>query len=240
MVHELDKASYYRGALRCLCFVEQQRPTGRRFGPDADARWSSLRGDLETADRLDLLIRDADAQWPGALGARAVFALRAVAEDEPFGPEWQPMDTVDAEELWRAVLAEQAPASVAAALDAMAAAWNLTLAPADPGPIAATDRLLVTGPSAIASAIAAFAAGTDLDWAEQVVCVATPPAHRQLAAAAAALLGTTRPARLAAAHAAADAGADADEDLHLAGYRQLTSDDATEADLALARRLIAG
>src|SRR5687768_1188859 len=99
---------YVEAALRLLQFVEARRPTGRRFGADADARWGSFRGDLETADRIELLIRDADAEWRdpdgergGAFGARTVYALRAVAEDEPFGAQWPGMDPVEAEKLWR-------------------------------------------------------------------------------------------------------------------------------------------
>ena len=37
-----------------------------------------------------------------------------------------------------------------------------------------------------ASSAVSFTAGTDLDWPAQVLCIATPPAHRQLAALAAA------------------------------------------------------
>lgn len=233
-VPEADRASYYRAALCCLRFIEQRRPTGRRFGAEADARWASFRGELQGADRIDLLLRDADAQWPGALGARTVFGLRAVAEDEPFGAGWEPLDPVDAEELWRQLLAKQPPVTIRDTLAAMAAAWRMPLASHDPGPIAATDRLVVAGPSAIASVIAACAGGTDLDWAEQVVCVATPPAHRQLAAAATALLDTTRPTRL---HAAAPDAPGAPDAAPLPGHRLLASDDADAADLALARRL---
>lgn len=232
MVQEADRATYYRAALCCLRFIEQRRPTGRRFGPEADARWVSFRGELQSADRIDLLLRDADAQWPGALGPRAVFALRAVAEDEPFGADWEPVDPVDAEELWHQLQAEHAPATISDTIAAMAAAWRIPLAPHDPGPIAATDRLVVAGPSAIAAVITACAANSDLDWAEQVVCVATPPAHRQLAAVAPALLDTARPTRLCAATA--------DADPSLPGHRLLASDDADPADLALARRLVSG
>lgn len=53
-----DRSAYYRAALRCLQFVEQRKPTGRRFGPDADARWSQFEGELTTADRIDLMVRD--------------------------------------------------------------------------------------------------------------------------------------------------------------------------------------
>src|SRR5690606_36252944 len=62
--------TYYRGALTALRFLEERQSTGRRFGPDADLRWASFRGHLLDLDRVDLLIRDADAQWPGSLGPR--------------------------------------------------------------------------------------------------------------------------------------------------------------------------
>ena len=235
--HPGDITAYYQAALHCLHHVEHRRPTGRRFGGDADARWSSFHGDLTTADRIDLLIRDADAQWPSAFSARAVFALRAVAEDEPFGAEWTSLDPVDAEELWRATLAVAAPDSVPAAVRAIAAAWDLTLGEfaLESGTIEATDRLLVVGPGAIAAVIAEFAGNSDLDWAEQVACVATPPAHRQLAAAAAALVNTTKATRLYPGPAGDDAGASLARPP--AGRRRLiASPDADPADLALARQ----
>jgi hypothetical protein len=235
MVPEADRATYYRAALCCLRFIEQRRPTGRRFGPEADARWVSFRGELQSADRIDLLLRDADAQWPGALGACTVFGLRAVAEDEPFGAGWEPLDPVDAEELWRQLLAEQPPVMIRDTLVAMAAAWRVPLAPHNPGPITATDRLVVAGPSAIAAVIAACADSADLDWAEQVVCVATPPAHRQLAAVASALLDTARPTRLRAT--AIPEAPDGPDVAPLPGHRLLVSDDVDATDLALARRL---
>jgi hypothetical protein len=186
---------FVAAALRLLQFVEQRRPTGRRFGADADARWGSFKGDLMTAHRIELLIRDADAEWPGAFGARSVYDLRGVAEDEPFGSQWAGIDPIEAEELWRKLRGEQAPASPRDVLQAIAAAWGITLQPHTVGPIAPTDRLVLVGPSAIAATIEAFAAGTALDWADQVTVIATPPSHRQLAAAATAVLGGTRPCR---------------------------------------------
>ena len=125
---ESDRARYYVAALRALRFVERRAPTTRRFGGDADARWGAFRGNLTTADRLDLLLRDADAHWPAAFGARNVFALRSAAEDEAFGAEWSPLDPVDAEELWREVLAEAPPDGVREALLAAASSWDLELA----------------------------------------------------------------------------------------------------------------
>ncbi len=65
--------------------------------------------------------------------------------------------------------------------------------------IGAAERVVVAGPSAIAATIEAFAAATDLDWTEQVTVIATPPAHRQLAALGTALLNATKPTRFDAA-----------------------------------------
>jgi len=217
---------YVEAALRLLQFVEARRPTGRRFGPDADARWASFRGDLRTADRIELLIRDADTEWPGAFGARTVYDLRAVAEDEPFGAAWPGLDPVAAEELWRRIRGEAAPAAPSEACRALAAVWGLPLRPHPLEPIAATDRLIVAGPSAIAAAIDAFSTGTALDWADQVIVIATPPAHRQLAAAAIALVNATRPSRILAA---------TDDLAPPAGARRVVSDDADPRDGARAR-----
>jgi hypothetical protein len=216
LIELADQLAYYRGALSALRFCEQRRATGRRFGDDADNRWRLFRGELTTADRIDLLLRDADAEWPRAFGARAVFGLRAVAEDEAFGAEWEPLDSVDAEGIWRDIAAAEAPSDIDRGLAAIAAAWELELAPHDIGAVSPTDRLIVCGPSAIAAAIGAFARGTDLAWATQVVCVATPPAHRHIAAAAAALLNLTRPTRL---------------NTGLEGARLVSSADAAPADL---------
>jgi hypothetical protein len=223
-----EVSSYYASAIAALRFLEQLRPTGRRFGADADARWSAFRGDLNTADRIDLLIRDANAEWPEAFGARTVFGKRAVAEDEPFGPDWQPLDAVDAEQLWRSAVSVDAPASAAEALGAAAAAWGVTLGGHDLGVIGATEKLVLAGPSAIGGALEAFRTGTALDWSTQVVVVATPPAHRQLGALAGALLRTTKATRIVAASTPGQA---------LAGARLVVSDDAAPEDAARAQEL---
>ncbi len=225
------EASYYRAALTALRYVEEQKPTGRRFGADADARWAFFRGDLTTADRIDLLVRDADAQWPGAFGARAVFAKRAAAEDEAFGADWDPLDPVDAEELWRDVGKASPPGSSKESLAQTAGAWGIRLTPLDVGSIGAAEKLLVTGPSAIAATIAAFAeGGSALDWADQVTVLATPPGHRQLAALGGALLNAAKPSVIVTADAATG----------LKGHRLVLSDDADDADAARARELIGG
>src|SRR5690606_34088368 len=107
-------------------------------------------------------------EWPGAFGARALFDLKEVAEDDPFGAHWTPLDRVDGEELWRAVTAGDAPKTLGAALDAVFAAWSGQRGAFAVGTLATSDRLLVAGPSAIAAVLAAFAESSDLDWYRQV------------------------------------------------------------------------
>lgn len=187
--------AYYAASLACLRFAEARHPTNRRFGAEADALWESFRGHLVTADRIDLLVRDADAQWRGALAARHAFALAAVAEDEPFGLEWPGLDTVDAEELWRRVAKAPAPAG-SGLWNAVAKEWGLTIHPLAVGTLEPTSRLLVAGPSAVVALAVAFAERRDLSWSQQVTCVASPPAHRHIAALAAVFLNTTDPTQL--------------------------------------------
>ena len=216
-----DVPAYYRAALAALRFVERRRPTGRRFGSEADARWNALKGDLETSDRIDMLIRDANAEWPGAFGARAVFRFDQVSEDDPFGAHWEPFDPVDGEDLWAETLDAPEPMSLGAALDAVAGAWNIEIAPFGVGTIDATDRVLVAGPSAIAATVAAFAESSELDWHRQVEVVATTPGPRQLAALAPAWLNVNRPVRIIAADAPVE---------KLGKRRALVSDDASADD----------
>lgn len=87
----------------------------------------------------------------------------------------------------------------------------------------------MVGPSAIAATIVAFSTTRDLDWTDQVVVVATPPAHRQLAALSGALLGSTKPTTL---WTATDGSI-------LRGYRLVASADADAADARRARELVA-
>lgn len=220
-----DVRSYYAAALAGLRFVEARRPSGRRFGGEADARWAGFRGDLTTADRLDLLLRDADAEWPGAFGARTVFAAPAVAEDDAFGPMWPGLEPVDAEEIWRTTLASTEPRDIDELFAAWSKAWDVSLRDFDVGPITTVDRLLLAGPSAIAAAVRAFVGRENLAWTEQVTVVATPPAHRQLASLAGAALNATKPAAIVP-HARA----------HGLLGRPVVSDDALADDAAVAGR----
>jgi hypothetical protein len=215
---------FYEASLRALRFVEARSPTGRRFGADPDAMWRTFRGHLTASDRIDLLLRDADAEYPGSFGARVIFGLRGVGDDDAFGSAWTHPDATDADALWRRVVADPPPADVAGALAACARAWALTVRPPDVPGFAPNARVLVAGPSAIAGVAAAFAQGRDLAWADQVTCVATPPAHRQLAAVAAALLAA-KPTHIVAASEPLAPQARFDH--------RIVSDDADPADRAL-------
>lgn len=233
---------YYRAALQTLRCLEARSPTKRRFCAEADALWRGFQGDLKTTDRIDLMIRDADAQWPGAFGARSVFGLEGVAEDEAFGSQWRALDPVRAEELWRELVRTEVPGSTQEALGACAAEWRLKLAPFDCGTINPADQVLVCGPSAIVASALVFEGGRSLDWAAQVACIATDPTSRQLASLAGALLGATKALPLFSAAAAAPseakaAGARKPGATTLTGRRLLLSPDAVAADAATARQL---
>src|SRR6266545_4997538 len=137
-----DVGRHYEAALRVLAFVEQRRPTGRRFGPDADARWAAFRGAMTASERIDLLLRDADAEWPTAFGGRTLHEIPGLADDESFGPSWPSLDPVDAEEIWRRHASLSPPKSPREALLALASAWELRLELVLPT-VSPTDRILV-------------------------------------------------------------------------------------------------
>lgn len=221
-----ERACFYRAALVVLRYIEQRRPSGRRFGSEADAQWGRMRGHLETADRIDLLLRDADREWLNAFSPRVAFGLAGVVGDEPFGAEWSPLDTVVAEELWRDVVAAPPPADFRAAVQAVGGVWGLSLKVA-PSSISPSDKVLVAGPSAISAVASAFAGAPGLDWADQVLIVATPPAHRQLAAIGAALVNATKGTMLLSTESKSARNG-------LAGCRLVVSADADPSDAAWA------
>lgn len=193
---EGERLAYYAGALAALRFFEGRRPTGRRFGPDADARWRDFAGQLGIEDRLDLLLRDADLEWSGALGARRAFGLDGVADDDAFGAAWESLPPAVASELWRAN--DVGPiAGLRAFLDAFFGAHRRTLAPITLAPVAPTHRVLVAGPSALASVVLAFESKSELDFGQQVLVVPGTLLTRQLGALAPALLATGTPSRFA-------------------------------------------
>jgi len=195
-VSDRELVAFYRASMVGLRFIEHQRPSGRRFGSDADARWKALRGDLATIDRIDLMIRDASAQWPGSFGARLAFAKDNVAEDDPFGACWVSLDTLDGEEVWRWA-AQPTPTTAGEALTTCATVWGLEVTRLVLPPIEPGHSLLVLTPSAIVAVGAFFAeAGADFDFADQVLVEATHPGERQIAGIASALANTTKPLRV--------------------------------------------
>jgi hypothetical protein len=223
-----DHRAYYEASLRLLKHVEARLPSNRRFGPEADALWAQFHGELTTADRIDILLRDADAQWPGAFGARSIFNLAGASEDDPFGVSWVSLEGMEAEELWRTLSVAEG-ASIAETLQTVAAVWGIRLTQTPSAPIGPAEQLIAVGPSAVASLVSQFAGNTELSWADQVTVVATPPGHRHLAAAAGALLGATSPTRLLAAQGARASTA--------TKPRLLLSSDAAEPDAQWARVL---
>jgi hypothetical protein len=209
--------AFYRAALEGLHMLEARRGSARWFGADADARWKVLEGDLSAADRLDVVLRDADAQFFGAVGARGVFARVGVAVDDAFGFGWPGLAARQAERLLREVLAEP-PASTceelrrrvraawasagASSAGASSAGKGDAATPPEAAPtwdLRPAERILVAGPTMVAALGDRFRGRTDLDWADQVTVLATPPEHRQFAGLVAALAHVSRaPAILAA------------------------------------------
>lgn len=181
-----QRAAYYRAAMSLLRFVEQRAPTQRRFGPEADALWRSFAGDLDRADRVDLLLRDADRQWGSAFGARTVFSLEGVHELDAFGADWPGLSASEAEALWRA---REVPDSREAALASLLAAWQVR-EPArfEIGKLGPSSRIAVAGLAAILACARRFSADADLSWPNQVVVIADSPSTRQLALALPALV----------------------------------------------------
>lgn len=185
--------AFYAASLIGLRLLDARLPSPRRFGPDADARWNNFAGHLTARDRLDILLRDADAEHPGAFSARLTFDLEAVIEDDPFGPTWPGLDRDTAAALFRTAAAAPPPEDIAAALQDAAAAWGLAPARIDVGPLDDSTHVLLTGAGALLSLALTFAGRTELSFGGQVTLIATHPAERHLAALAAAALASRCP-----------------------------------------------
>lgn len=228
------RAAYYAGALLLLSFLEGRRETGRRFGSEADARWAGFAGHLTVRDRIDVLVRDADLEWPGAIGARRVFGLDGVADDDAFGPTWEGVPAHVAAELFLAH-GGATLTSVQAWLDAAFTVARRPRMPVDVGPIAPNDRFVVAGASAVAALLARFEGQRELDFGAQVLVVAEDPFARQLAAAAPLVLASGTAARLDGA-----AGDPAIDGRAWRGASLLTSPDGSADELARANAIALG
>lgn len=225
MTAEKIKQNYYRAALQLLRFIEQRTPTNRRFGAQADAAWKQFCGALKTTDRIQLMIADAHAQWPGSLGPSTVCNVPAVAADDAFGPDWEPLSGIEAEGLWRDLETSKAATDLHAALTAVAGVWGVELEACVPPDVRPGQSVVVAGPSAVAALIEYFASHRDLEWWRQVTVVATPPGHRQIAAAAGTLLNFNELSVVQVA----------DDTLRKKPVHVVVSSDASEQDAARAR-----
>ncbi len=169
--------------------IEDTESTDRRFGHNADARWASFRGHLGTAERIDLLVRDAAVKWGSAFSPATIFRLPGLASDEPFGPDWASLPELEANRLWAS---GGRPTSIEAAAEAL----GIKPSTVDLPTISPSTRLIVGGGAAIISVASHFERNRSLSWADQVLVVAEKPEHRQLAGLVAPLLYATGPTLL--------------------------------------------
>lgn len=192
-IHDGDRAAFYRSSLAALRYCDAREARSRRFGPDADSAWLSFAGDMGASERIDLLLCDADVQWPQAFAPRLVFGLAGLADDEPFGAAWAGLEPALADELWKTISTAPPTKDVAELTDMAAHAWGHALVPVPVPELTPTTRLIVAGASAIAATARAFAQKPTLAWSDQVLVVAGRPFERQLAALTAPILGSNHP-----------------------------------------------
>lgn len=221
-----ERDAFYAASLVGLRALDARERSPRRFGAEADARWAAFSGALGLGDRVDLLLRDAAVTWGEAFSPALAFGLFGLPEDEPFGPDWRGL----ADDRARRLLADPPQPT----LDAAAAALGQHPEPVDPGPLGPSTHLILAGGAAVLAVARAFQSRAELSWPDQVLVVASTPAHRQLAALAAPILGAASRTRLIRP------AADAASTTRAAGFalldRAIVSSDADPADAAFARR----
>lgn len=186
-------SAFYRAGLIGLRVLDEREGRGRRFGPDADARWESFKGHLHLGDRIDLLFRDASVKWGAAFAPSKAFRMASVADDEPFGPSWTGLGRDEGRRGWNDVggIERLDPLS---AMSQIFSAWGTDAGSVpDLGEMTPATRLLLAGPSALASAVTVFAGRSDLRFSEQILVAGDTPAHRQMAGLAAVLLDAGTP-----------------------------------------------
>jgi len=177
-----DRATFYAAAVLGLRALDTRETTARRFGRDAEARWTQFAGALGMGDRIDILLRDAAGTWGAAFSPSECFGFFGLADDEPFGPDWCGIDDATAKRL----LAEpDAPITV----DHVAYVLGVKGGSVPVPPVTPATKLVVAGGTAIVSVAKTFAENKALSWTDQVVVVANNAAWRQLAGLAAVLLG---------------------------------------------------
>jgi hypothetical protein len=177
-----QRSAFYNAAVLGLRALDARETTARRFGPDADARWTQFAGALGAGDRLDILLRDAASTWGAAFAPSECFGLFGLADDEPFGPDWGGIEGPAAKRLFT-------DASDMVSLDQVASALGVKPTPVGVPPLSPSTKLIVAGGAAIVALAKAFADNRALSWTDQVMVVAAVPPFRQLAGLCAVLLG---------------------------------------------------
>lgn len=231
--------AYYRAAVAALRYLDAREAKPRRFGPDADARFNAFV--TAPQDRLDILIRDADAEYGRAFGPAMVFRRLYVSRDDAFGPVrdaddptgFLPVRGSAAADLLRR---HDAAPSLRAACVGIAEAWGEAVMNVDVPNPTPNSRHLVCGRSAIVALAEQFDGRSELDWSAQVVVVASEPCERQIAGFVAGALGARRGTTFTSAPDEARAS---DPDVTLNGHSVLVSGDACASDAAHARLLSA-
>ncbi len=178
-----DRASFYAAAVLGLRALDARGPTARRFGSEADARWTQFAGALGAGDRLDILLRDAAGTWGAAFSPSECFGFFGLADDEPFGPDWGGIDDHAAKRLLAELDRRPRPSSTSpTALGVKAASVAVP-------PLTPSTKLVVAGGAAIVAVAKAFAENRRSRGPIRSSSSPTAPAWRQLAGLAAVLLG---------------------------------------------------
>ncbi|MFN9811694.1 MAG: hypothetical protein ACK6CU_18905 [Deltaproteobacteria bacterium] len=173
---------FYAAALLGLRALDARESTPRRFGADAEARWTQFAGALGPGDRIDVLLRDAAGIWGAAFSPAECFGLFGLSDDEPFGPDWAGIDDASA----RRLLSESVPP---ASLENIAEELGVATTSVVVAPVTPSTKLIVAGAGAVLSVARMFAQNRALSWTDQVAVVSDVPSTRQLAGLAAVLLG---------------------------------------------------
>lgn len=188
-----DRAAFYRAAVLGLRALDARETTARRFGRDAEARWTQFAGALGVGDRIDILLRDAAGTWGTAFSPSECFGFFGLADDEPFGPDWGGIDDASAKRLLAEPTVPFADSAGGvggpATLDHVAYGLGVNAGSVPVPSVTPSTKLAVAGGTAIVSVAKVFAENKALSWTDQVVVVADKAAWRQLAGLAAVLLG---------------------------------------------------
>jgi hypothetical protein len=224
-----EREAFYTAAVLGLRALDAQEQAARRFGPDADARWSQFAGALGAGDRLDILLRDAAGKWGAAFSPSNCFGFFGLADDEPFGPDWASLQDPAAKGLLTETGGE------GATIARVAAILGVVVTPVSVPSLTKATKVVIAGGAALVAAANAFAKNRELSWPNQVVAIANRGAFRQLAGLTAVLLGARDPTLIVRP------SADAANAMRAAGFAHLdaaiVSSDAEPEAAELARGL---